>query len=217
MLWHKTIKVRKISPEIAQSTKRSDTKYRKRKWEDIMQNLIEKIHNCKKCEWLNCKSNKTLSSPWYGNIKSKAIFYWSSVGWSGEERVIPFASGSGRLLDKIFALANIKKEDIYLSNAVKCRLPNLRSPKDSELENCKSHILEEIKIIKPEIIVPMWSFATKTFLWNFWKLEDVVYKEFVFQWIKIIPMFHPAYIMRWIWDKNKYINKMIELFTLNRQ
>lgn len=177
-----------------------------------MQNLIEKIHNCKKCEWLNCKNNKTLSSPWYGNIKSKVIFYWSSVGWSGEERVIPFASGSGRLLDKIFALANIKKEDIYLSNAVKCRLPNLRSPKDSELENCKSHILEEIKIIKPEIIVPMGSFATKTFLWNFWKLENVVYKEFDFQWIKIIPMFHPAYIMRWIWDRDKYINKMIELF-----
>lgn len=177
-----------------------------------MQDLINKILNCKKCNGLNCLDNKTLVSPGYGNQKSKVIFYGSSVGWSGEKRVIPFESGSGKLLDKIFTLAGIKKEDIYLSNVVKCRLPELRSPKDYELKNCKELILEEIHYIKPDIIVPMWAIATKVFLGDDIKLENVVYKEYEFENIKVIPMYHPAYIMRGIGDRNKYFNKMVELF-----
>lgn len=178
-----------------------------------MQTLTDKIHTCNKCEGLNCLANKTLSSPWYGNTTSKVIFYWSSVGWSWEKRVIPFASWSGRLLDKIFTLAWIKKEEIYLSNVVKCRLPNLRSPKEYELHNCKTFVLEEIKLIQPDIIVPMWAIATKMFLGDENKLSDMVYKEYKFQNIKVIPMYHPAYIMRGIGDKDKYIKKMVELFT----
>lgn len=179
-----------------------------------METLIKKIETCKKCKWLNCKKEKTLSSPWYGNIKSKVIFYGSSVGWSWETRVIPFASGSGKLLDKILDLAKVRKEEIYLSNVVKCRLPNLRSPKDCELENCKEHLLEEIRIIRPDIIVPMGTFATKILLGKDIKLKEVVYQEFEYMNTKVIPMYHPAYIMRWIWDRNKYIEKMIELFKL---
>lgn len=177
-----------------------------------MEHLVNKLINCKKCNWLNCWESKTLSSPGYWNINSKVIFYWSSVWWTWEKRVIPFESGSWRLLDKIFSLANIKKEQIYLSNVVKCRLPNLRSPKENELINCKEYILEEINIINPDIIVPMWAIASKIFLGNDIKLENIVYKEFEFLNKKVVPMYHPAYIMRWLWDKNKYISKMIELF-----
>ena len=69
--------------------------------------------------------------------------------------MIPFASGSGKILDKIFKLANVKKENVYISNIVKCRLPNLRSPKDSELKNCETFVRDEINHINPEIVVPM--------------------------------------------------------------
>ena len=177
-----------------------------------MQKLNGKILSCSKCEWLNCLANKTLSSPGYGNPKSKVIFYGSSVGWSGQTRVIPFASGSGKILDKIFKLANVKKEDIYISNIVKCRLPNLRSPKDSELKNCETFVRDEINHINPEIVVPMWSIATKLLLGKSVKLSEVVYQEFQIQGIKVIPMYHPAYIMRGIGDKQKYFDKMTELF-----
>ena len=78
-----------------------------------MKTLNAKTINCSKCEGLNCLANKTLSSGWYGNPKSKVIFYGSSVGGSGETRVIPFASWSGKILDKILKLANTTKEDIY--------------------------------------------------------------------------------------------------------
>ncbi len=177
-----------------------------------MKTLNAKTINCSKCEGLNCLANKTLSSGWYGNPKSKVIFYGSSVGGSGETRVIPFASWSGKILDKILKLANTTKEDIYISNVVKCRLPNLRSPKESELKNCEAIMRDEIHIVKPKIIVPMWSIATKLLLGKSVKLSEVVYQEFQIQWITVIPMYHPAYIMRGIWDKQKYFNKMIELF-----
>lgn len=173
--------------------------------------LPSKIRCCKKCDGLNCLDHKTLSSPWYGNTKSRVLFYGSSVGGSGATRVTPFASGSGRILDKIFQQANVKKDDIYLSNVVKCRLPNLRSPKDQELENCRAHVLEEIKLIKPDIIVPMGAIATRVFLPEMKKLEEVVYKEYLFQWIQVIPMYHPAYIMRGIGDKKRYMETMEKL------
>ncbi|MEI6426175.1 MAG: uracil-DNA glycosylase [Candidatus Absconditabacteria bacterium] len=176
-----------------------------------MQNLTDKILSCSKCEGLNCLANKTLSSPGYGNPKSKVIFYGSSVGGSGMTRVIPFASGSGKIIDKILKQAEVKKDDIYISNIVKCRLPNLRSPKESELKNCEDFAREEIKIIKPDIIVPMGSIATKLLLGKSVTLSKVVYQEFEVQGVKVIPMYHPAYIMRGIGDKEKYFNKMIEL------
>ena len=178
----------------------------------MISDINKKILACQKCDGLNCLANKTLSSPWHGNVKSKVLFYWSSVWWSGETRVIPFASGSGRILDKLFTLAGIKKEDIYLSNVVKCRLPNLRSPKPSELQHCKNFVQEEINILNPDIIVPMGSIATKVFLWDKIKLEQVVYQEFEINGRKLLPMYHPAYIMRGIGDKEKYFKKMIELF-----
>lgn len=177
-----------------------------------MQILNNKIRHCHKCEWLNCLANKTLSSPGYGNLKSKVIFYGSSVGGSGMTRVIPFASGSGRILDKILKLANITKDDIYISNVIKCRLPNLRSPKESELQNCKELMWEEIKTINPEIIVPMWSIATRLLLGKDIKLSDVVYQEYKNNGYTILPMYHPAYIMRGIGDKDRYFKKMIEVF-----
>lgn len=177
-----------------------------------MQTLNDKILSCSKCEWLNYLANKTLSSGWYGNPKSKVIFYGSSVGGSGMTKVIPFASGSGKILDKILKQAEVKKEDIYISNVVKCRLPNLRSPKESELQNCEEIMWDEIHIVKPKIIVPMWSIATKLLLGKSVKLSEVVYQEFEIQGVKVIPMYHPAYIMRGIGDKQKYFDKMIQLF-----
>jgi len=177
------------------------------------QALENDVFSCNICEWLNCKKSKTLSSCGFGNIRSKVIFYWSSVGWSWDSRVIPFSSWSGKILDKIFSLAWIEKEEIYISNVVKCRLPNLRSPKNYEIKNCRKYVLEEINIIKPNLIVPLGSIASRVFLWDFDKLDNIVYKKFNFNWIDLFPMYHPAFIMRWLWDKQKYFDTMIELMN----
>lgn len=129
-----------------------------------MHQLEKQIYLCKKCPGLNCLKKKTLSAGWYGNTASRVIFYGSSVWWDWTTRPIPFASWSGRVIDHILQQVDLQKQDIYISNAVKCRLPNLRQPKQKEIENCKEYIWKELEIIQPDIIVPMGATATRFFL-----------------------------------------------------
>lgn len=179
-----------------------------------LEDLTKQIFSCDKCTWLNCIENKTLSNVWSWNLTSKVIFYGSSFGWDWTKRFLPFGVWSWKVIDKILNAAWKTRQDIYLSNVVKCRLPNLRSPKNYELENCRKYVIDEIDIIKPKLIVPLGSIATRVFLWDFDKLDNVVYKKFSFNLIDLIPMYHPAFIMRWLWDKQKYFDAMIKFMNI---
>lgn len=75
-----------------------------------------------------------------------------------------FIGPSGRVLDKLVRAAGIERESCYMTNLIKCMLPNNRRPKTAEIVSCSNHLNEEIEIIRPEIIVPLGFYATRAML-----------------------------------------------------
>jgi len=85
----------------------------------------------------------------------------------------PFCGASGKILDELLAHAGIKRQDIYITNILKCRPPSNRNPQAKEIKVCSTYLKEQIKIIKPRVICTLGNFATK-FIFANWGLEDKI-------------------------------------------
>lgn len=157
--------------------------------------IIEKnIASCKKCPLHECRS-KTV--PGVGNIDNRIMFIGEGPGADEDAQGIPFVGRSGQLLTKILKSAGFEREDVYITNTVKCRPPENRNPSEDEMKSCYPFLESQIALINPIIIVTVGAVPTK------WILKDV--KEGItklrgnfYDWngIKVMPILHPSYLLR---------------------
>jgi len=115
------------------------------KLETIKQNVI----NCTKCDL--CKT-RTNAVPGKGNFQSDVIFVGEAPGRNEDKHGEPFIGVAGKKLSIALDEAGISRDDVYITNIVKCRPPNNRVPKTSERDTCQEYLKQEISIIKPKII-----------------------------------------------------------------
>jgi len=113
--------------------------------EKIKQNVIK----CTKCDL--CKT-RTNAVPGKGNFQSDVIFVGEAPGKNEDEHGEPFIGVAGKKLSIALDAAGITRDQVYITNIVKCRPPNNRVPKISEKDTCQEYLEQEISIIKPKII-----------------------------------------------------------------
>lgn len=136
-----------------------------------------------------------------GNPDARLVFIGEGPGQDEDTLGRPFVGRSGKLLDKVFELAGIKREDIFISNIVKCRPPGNRKPLPNEIDICTSLFLfNQIKIIRPHIICTLGATALQGLIRD----EDVKISKArgkprpadeIHPYI-ILPTYHPAYVLR---------------------
>ena len=127
------------------------------KLETIRQNVIE----CTKCE---LSKTRTKSVPGKGNFQSDVIFVGEAPGKNEDEKGEPFIGIAGKKLSIALEEAGISREDVYITNIVKCRPPKNRVPKTIERETCQEYLKKEISIIKPKIICILGNTAFNSLL-----------------------------------------------------
>ena len=127
------------------------------KLENIKQNVIE----CTKCDL--CKT-RTNSVPGKGNFHSDVIFVGEAPGKNEDEKGEPFIGIAGKKLSIALEEAGIAREDVYITNIVKCRPPKNRVPTTMERETCQDYLKQEIIIIKPKIICILGNTAFNSLL-----------------------------------------------------
>ena len=125
--------------------------------EIIKQNVIK----CTKCDL--CKT-RTNAVPGKGNFQSDVIFVGEAPGRTEDKNGEPFIGVAGKKLSIALDEAGISRDDVYITNIVKCRPPNNRVPKTSERETCQEYLKQEISIIKPEIICILGNTAFNSIL-----------------------------------------------------
>ena len=125
--------------------------------EKIKQNVIK----CTKCDL--CKT-RTNAVPGKGNFQSDVIFVGEAPGRNEDRNGEPFIGVAGKKLSIALDEAGISRDDVYITNIVKCRPPNNRVPKTSERETCQEYLKQEIFIIKPEIICILGNTAFNSIL-----------------------------------------------------
>tara|TARA_B100000131_G_scaffold245906_1_gene238780 strand:+ start:534 stop:1034 length:501 start_codon:yes stop_codon:yes gene_type:complete len=131
-----------------------------------------------------------------GNIFSRIIIIGEAPGANEDIKGKPFVGKSGTFLNRLLTLSGINLKDIYFCNVIKCRPPNNRKPSKEEVDAHKPWLLQQIKLIDPEIIILSGSTAMKAILDINQPISDIRGK-----WIKknkrdYITIFHPSYLMR---------------------
>ncbi|MDH5431289.1 MAG: uracil-DNA glycosylase [Nitrosopumilus sp.] len=127
------------------------------KLQSIKQNVIE----CIKCDL--CKT-RTNSVPGKGNFKSSVIFVGEAPGKNEDKNGEPFIGVAGKKLSAALESAGVSREDVYITNIVKCRPPKNRIPTSTERETCQDYLKQEISIIKPKIICILGNTAFNSLL-----------------------------------------------------
>ena len=127
------------------------------KLQSIKQNVIE----CVKCDL--CKT-RTNSVPGKGNFKSSVIFVGEAPGRNEDKTGEPFIGVAGKKLSAALESAGVSREDVYITNIVKCRPPKNRVPTSTERETCQGYLKQEISIIKPKIICILGNTAFNSLL-----------------------------------------------------
>ena len=114
-----------------------------------IEQIKEEVIKCTKCELSETRTN---SVPGKGNFKSDVIFVGEAPGKNEDEKGEPFIGIAGKKLSSALENAGVSRDDIYITNIVKCRPPSNRVPKTNERETCQEYLKQEISIIKPKII-----------------------------------------------------------------
>jgi len=161
-----------------------------------LEEIAKKIDKCQKCP-LYKNANKAV--PGEGNPNAKIMFIGEAPGYHEDQQGIPFCGASGKLLDKLLALININRKDVFIANILKHRPPDNRDPLPEEIEVCKTWLDQQIATIQPKIIVTLGRFSMYKFMPNV-KISQVHgqarYIDFNGQQYIVIPMFHPAAALR---------------------
>lgn len=157
--------------------------------------LEEKVSGCKKCELHTHRTNAVFGE---GDPKSDLLIIGEGPGKQEDEQGRPFVGRAGKKLDEILHSVGIKREKVYITNVVKCRPPDNRTPKSKEMEICFPYLEAQVARINPVIIVTLGNAATKKLLNTDQGITSLRGK--FKNWrgsIKVFPMFHPSYLLRY--------------------
>jgi len=117
--------------------------------EKKLQEIKQQVVECTKCELSKTRNNSVAGK---GNFKSDVIFVGEAPGKNEDLKGEPFIGIAGKKLSMALESAGITRDEVYITNIVKCRPPNNRVPTTNERETCKDYLKKEIEIIKPKII-----------------------------------------------------------------
>jgi DNA polymerase len=168
---------------------------------EIMKVIEDEVRNCKKCELWKTRRNAV---PGEGSLDTSLMFIGEAPGYWEDVKGRPFVGAAGRLLDSLLERISLSRENVYITNVVKCRPPKNRDPLPIEVETCTPYLNRQIQILQPKIIVTLGRHATSYILSKAGIQEDAgitrlrgqVYTAKLFGiFLSVLPMFHPAAVL----------------------
>ncbi len=167
---------------------------------------------CKRCPLYNTRTNVVFGS---GSPKAKLMFIGEAPGSEEDLQGLPFVGRAGQLLTKIIEAMGLKREDVYIANILKCRPPNNRPPLPEEISACRDVVKRQVAIIKPKVICTLGKFASQTMLNTETPISQLRGNFAEYEGVKVMPTYHPAYLLRnpadkkLVWQDMKKIKKLL--------
>ncbi len=166
--------------------------------------LDEKILNCQRCPLSKTRAHAV---PGEGDISAELMFVGEAPGRDEDIQGRPFVGRAGQLLTRIIHAMKFQREEVFITNVVKCRPPGNRNPLGSEIASCKDYLLAQIEMIDPKVIVTLGRVAANFFVRSSLGMTALRGDFYDFQHTKLMPTFHPSYLIRN--EGNKTLKKMV--------
>jgi DNA polymerase len=179
----------------------------------------EELGDCIRCKLHKGRKNIVFGE---GNPEAALVFVGEGPGQEEDLQGRPFVGAAGQLLTDIIVKGmQLKREDVYICNIVKCRPPGNRNPEPDEVDACEPFLIKQLQAINPKIIIGLGNVAVKTLLKTKEGITSLRGNWKIYQGIPLMPTFHPAYLLRTpsdkrlVWEDIKKV--MAELEKLRRE
>jgi uracil-DNA glycosylase len=150
-----------------------------------------------------------------GNPNADLMFVGEAPGADEDIQGEPFVGRAGQLLTKIIEAIDLRREDVYIANVIKCRPPGNRNPEPDEVEQCEPFLFRQIDTVKPKVIVALGKFAAQCLLRTTDPITRIRGREFKYRDAILIPTYHPAYLLRTpsakreVWEDMKRVRAIL--------
>jgi DNA polymerase len=155
--------------------------------------IRDDIGDCTRCRLHEHRTNIVFGE---GDPRARLMFVGEGPGADEDLKGRPFVGRAGQLLDKIIEAIGMTREEVYIANIVKCRPPGNRTPERDEVATCEPFLFRQLRCIKPEVIVTLGSPAFQCLLNTRESITRVRGQWREWQGIRLMPTFHPAYLLR---------------------
>lgn len=153
-----------------------------------LEELHRRIASCPDCDLCRTRSRAV---PGEGPPDAEVLFVGEAPGFYEDQQARPFVGPAGRFLDELIASIGLRRDQVFITNVVKCRPPNNRDPLPGEIEACRKHLQGQIELIRPKVIVSLGRYSLAWFsprdaiskVHGQAKVRDSAY---------FMPMYHPA-------------------------
>jgi DNA polymerase len=184
---------------------------------ESLEQIRKDLGPCQRCKLGATRKNLVFG---VGNPKARLVFVGEAPGADEDAQGEPFVGDAGKMLNRIIAAMELKREDVYICNVVKCRPPQNRPPDSEEVSACMPFLLRQLASIGPEVVVALGSSAAQALLQTKVQISKLRGKFHDFHGIPLMPTYHPSYLLRtggnsdsfWsVWEDMKQVLQLLKL------
>jgi DNA polymerase len=176
--------------------------------------IREEIGDCTRCK-LHGQGRRQIVFG-VGNPNADLMFVGEAPGADEDVQGEPFVGRAGQLLTKIIEAIGLRRDDVYIANVIKCRPPGNRNPEQDEVDTCEPFLFSQIDAIKPKVIVALGTFAARALLRTLEPISRLRGRVFEYRGARLVPTFHPAYLLRnpgskrEVWEDMKLVRGLLQ-------
>ena len=160
---------------------------------DSLESIQTDIGDCQRCKLAQHRTRIVFGE---GSPSARLMFVGEAPGFDEDQQGIPFVGKAGQLLSRIIQAINLTREQVYICNVNKCRPPGNRNPEPDEILACSPFLNRQIASIQPEFICALGTFAAQTLLKTTQPISTLRGQFYVYNGIRLLPTFHPSYLLR---------------------
>jgi uracil-DNA glycosylase len=160
--------------------------------------LRSEMGDCKRCKLHPHRTHLVFGS---GNPDARLMLVGEAPGEEEDLQGQPFVGKAGQLLTRILKAMGLERNDVYIANILKCRPPMNRNPQPDEITTCQPFLRKQVEIIRPQVVCALGTFAAQTLLQTDEKISRLRGRFHDYFGVKLMPTYHPAYLLRNTQDK----------------
>ena len=178
---------------------------------DALSKLAKCVAGCQRCPELASRRTQTVFG--VGNPSADIMFIGEAPGAEEDAKGEPFVGPAGQLLNKIVEASQLKREDLYICNILRCRPPGNRNPLPEEASHCREFLDAQIHVVQPKYIICWGTVAAQNLLNETQAVGKLRGKLFDYRGIKVMCTYHPSYLLRnpaakkQVWEDMKFFMK----------
>jgi DNA polymerase len=164
-----------------------------KRFADTLEDIRADLGDCQRCPLAEKRRNIVFGA---GDPRAKLVFVGEGPGFEEDQQGLPFVGPAGQLLTRIIRAINLDRNQVYICNVIKCRPPGNRNPDSDEINTCFPFLERQIAAIQPKLIVALGTFAAQTLLGTSTPISRLRNRFHEYDGIKVLPTYHPAYLLR---------------------